>query len=312
MHLYRHSDWYAFSEEIPSGYSSQLPDFLYYHPAHLQSKNLSLFQSFFILSIPNKLCLAQISFVRKWEEAHSLPMSSYAGLIGTESIAKDVLTDFFLWIRQSLASKGVKKLHWVQTPAVLGGLTFEVPELAELKEHIKIGHYLPIDANDFSEKVHTMQKRKLKRAHQEGWKIHQAPVEQAEEVFELLEKWRMSSEKPLSLTKQDFMQQVQAAPEAYGFWLIEKQGHYVAGTISVRISQDVLYHFYPATAPEAKTESPMVFLTESLYDHAQAKGYRVIDLGTSEVNNAILPSLVQFKERIGGQVYHKSVLDWEL
>ena len=95
MHLYRHSDWYAFSEEIPSGYSSQLPDFLYYHPAHLQSKNLAPLRSFFLLSIPNKVCLARIGFVRQGEEAFSLPMSSYAGLIGTEGIPQEVLRDFF-------------------------------------------------------------------------------------------------------------------------------------------------------------------------------------------------------------------------
>ena len=312
MHLYRHNDWYAFSDEIPSGYSSQLPDFLYYHPAHLQSKNLAPLHSFFLLSIPDKACLAHIGFVRQGEEAFSLPMSSYAGLIGTEGIPQEVLMDFFIWMRGSLKEAGIKKLGWVQTPALLGGLCPDRLSLEGLKEDIKIGHYLPVDALSFAEKVHTMQLRKLKKAHQEGWKIHQVPLNQADEVFVLLEKWRLSSEKPLSLGKDGLLAQVRANPEAYGFWLAENKGKFLAGTVSVCISSDVLYHFYPATAPEAKKESPMVFLTEALYLHAQANGYRMIDLGVSEVNNSILPSLVQFKERIGGKVYHKSVFDWEL
>jgi len=74
----------------------------------------------------------------------------------------------------------------------------------------------------------------------------------------------------------------------------------VAASVTVSISSEVLYHFYPASAKSYHQYSPSILLHQGLHQYASAKGYRLLDLGISSIPGNPYYSLMEFKERIGG------------
>ena len=77
-------------------------------------------------------------------------------------------------------------------------------------------------------------------------------------------------------------------------------------TLTVRVNEGILYNFCPADNLDYRTYSPSVMLTEGLYEFSQRSGIGVLDLGISvDADGNLKPTLVRFKENLGGVVSEK-------
>ncbi len=84
-------------------------------------------------------------------------------------------------------------------------------------------------------------------------------------------------------------------------------------TVTVRVCEDVLYNFLPADLSSYKSFSPLVYLTEAIYNYCQEKQIAILDMGLSlDLHGNEKPGLLKFKKNLGGEesvrlIYQKQV-----
>ncbi|WP_173808584.1 hypothetical protein [Hymenobacter caeli] len=86
-------------------------------------------------------------------------------------------------------------------------------------------------------------------------------------------------------------------------------GEWAALAVAVRVSERVLYNFYPASPLSQNALSPVVLLNEGLHAFGRASGMAVLDLGTSTLPTGPNASLLRFKRHLGGTAGLR--LSWE-
>ena len=97
--------------------------------------------------------------------------------------------------------------------------------------------------------------------------------------------------------------------EHFLFSVRQPDGEWAALTVAIRVSEKVLYNFYPASPLRCNAFSPVVLLNEGLHAFAQASDMAVLDLGTSTLDSGPNASLLRFKRHLGGVAGLR--LSWE-
>ncbi len=70
--------------------------------------------------------------------------------------------------------------------------------------------------------------------------------------------------------------------------------------MTVRVRDDILYTFLPASNPAYHAYSPLVLLMDGLFEYCQQQQIRLLDLGVSlDGNHQPKPSLLRFKRNLG-------------
>jgi hypothetical protein len=94
---------------------------------------------------------------------------------------------------------------------------------------------------------------------------------------------------------------VEAFADEFVFFEVMKGYERTAASIAIRVANDILYNFYSAHHSRYDAWSPVVMLIEGMYGWCQQQGIRLLDLGTSAVDNQPNFSLLDFKLRLGAQ-----------
>ena len=70
--------------------------------------------------------------------------------------------------------------------------------------------------------------------------------------------------------------------------------------MAIRVRDDILYNFLPASNPSYYAHSPMVMLMAELFGYCQRHRIQLLDLGTSlDGNQQPKPGLMRFKRNLG-------------
>lgn len=122
------------------------------------------------------------------------------------------------------------------------------------------------------------------------------------EAFEFIRNCRSEKGYHLSLTFDALSQLFQDFPRDFRIFSVRTAKNELAAcTVAVRINNDVLYNFYPASPLRFNNFSPAVMLTEGLYQVCRAENYTMLDLGTSALPSGPNFPLMNFKKHLGGQ-----------
>lgn len=296
---------YIFSERKPSqDFSEGTTQLLFNQSNYINSKSFSHLKKFSIWNTYFKQESARIYLVDEQGLGYSLPSSPFASLEVFEKVSDDVLTEFLSFLSDQF--EAIKILHY---PHFIS-YKFLVDEKVFLDARYiisaeSIGHYLQVE-DAFENLISKMELRKLRRSESEGFEVCNLGLDHFDEVFRFIEKCRTEKGQLLSLNYDDFKSLVEANDKAYLLFAVFKNNKMASASIAVRVSNEVLYHFYPATSLEFKRASPMVLLTKCLYNFCLRSGVKFLDLGTSMLNNLPNQSLIHFKEQLGGIAYQKS------
>lgn len=173
--------------------------------------------------------------------------------------------------------------------------------------------FLPITTENFAQIIVPAERRRLRKCREAGFQVKQRLSPDVADVVNFLQQTRQQQGYQLTVRPEYLVSLLQKFPEQFLVFTVNDGPKLAALTVSVRVRDDILYNFLPASHPAYRTFSPMVMLTDGLFTYCQQQGIRLLDLGTSlDSDNQPKPSLIRFKRNLGAQESPKLIFETSL
>ena len=101
-------------------------------------------------------------------------------------------------------------------------------------------------------------------------------------------------------------------PDRYFLFSVHHRNKVVAASIAILVRKDILYDFYHDHLKAFDHLSPIVLLVDGIYEFCLTNNIRLLDLGTSALENKPNFSLLTFKTRLGGKPTPKFTFEKKL
>lgn len=166
---------------------------------------------------------------------------------------------------------------------------------------------------DFIDQIRKNERKKLKQAYHAGFNFSKLDVESLSQVYSLVKDTRERKGFPVSMSYNDLEETFTALPDHYHLFGVFDDQLLIAASVSIRISEKILYNFYHADHKDYRPRSPLVMLNEGIYSYCRTSGIEILDLGISSVDGVLNQGLYTFKENLGCTVSEKNtyVLNYE-
>ena len=214
----------------------------------------------------------------------------------------------------ALAGRGIRRFHlrgypFAYDPAGAATLAETLRQrgyrvaLAEQNYHLD-------PARPYEAHLHPSERRRLHKCRRHGLHVEQEPPFLLPAAYAFIAACRQERGQELSLPLARVQALFQRFPlEHFLFSVRQADGAWAALTVAIRVSERVLYNFYPASPLRCNALSPVVLLNEGLHAFARASDLAVLDLGTSTLDTGPNASLLRFKRHLGGVAGLR--LSWE-
>jgi len=297
--------------QIPFGYSFNFDNYLFNKLKHINTQGIDQRADYFIINNIKKRIEAKIHFLFNENIAYSPYKSLFGSFEFNPRIHPDLLIEFWEFIENDLKSRKIEKVLITNSADCFSPKKAEIVRKTMKKSSFNIrlkaiNHHIPITENPLEERMHSMQIRRLKKCKKNGFTFHEEPLNKAAEIYDYIENCRQEQGLNISIPREKFMKYLQDFPQNYPFFSVRKDGQIMAATITIKIHRHILYNFLPASLRKDKEFSPTVFLNVGLYNYCQDHQFEMLDLGIStEPDGKNQDSLIEFKERIGGEKSYK-------
>ncbi|MFC7668675.1 hypothetical protein ACFQT0_15820 [Hymenobacter humi] len=175
--------------------------------------------------------------------------------------------------------------------------------LAEQNYHLDPGR-------GYEAHLHPSERRRLHKCRRYGLHFEQEPPFLLPAAYAFIQACRQERGQELSLPLERVQELFRKFPwEHFLFSVRQPNGEWAALTVAIRVHENVLYNFYPASPLRCNSLSPVVLLNEGLHAFARASGIAALDLGTSTLDSGPNASLLRFKRHLGGVAGLR--LSWE-
>lgn len=165
-------------------------------------------------------------------------------------------------------------------------------------------------ANSYESHLHPSERRRLHKCRRHGLHVEQEPPFLLPAAYAFIQACRQERGQELSLSLERVQELFRHFPkEHFLFSVRQPDSEWAALTVAIRVSEKVLYNFYPASPLRCNSFSPVVLLNEGLHAFARASDMTVLDLGTSTLDSGPNASLLRFKRHLGGVAGLR--LSWE-
>jgi hypothetical protein len=238
-------------------------------------------------------------------DAWSPLLAPFASIYLKKEIDFHLIGVFIRSMTGYLEKQGISRIHLAHYPDIysvippdklIAALLFEGFQIKQTD----INHYLKISEQPFEVSVRPMQKRRIRKCEDLGYIFRHHKNNELEILFSRIQEFRMQKNIPVKISMERIRSLVDHFPDRYFLFSVQDKGQIIAATMMVSVNATVLYNFLPASDEAYNTSSPMVYLIRNLYEFAQAKRYKYIDLGVSSIKNQPQSGLITFKENLGG------------
>ncbi|MDH5597989.1 MAG: GNAT family N-acetyltransferase, partial [Cyclobacteriaceae bacterium] len=151
--------------------------------------------------------------------------------------------------------------------------------------------------------------RKYKKCVKEDFPFVVESVEQLEEVYHFIEKQYKDKGYALSLMWDEIKNLSEMFPDRMKIFTVRKADKIIAASICIQPRQHILYDFYHAHDPQYNALSPVIYLIGKIYALAKDRGYHLLDLGSSQVDDGPDYPLLNFKQKLGARLSVKGILN---
>lgn len=294
-------------EALPENAEKGFSGLLYTQPNFLVGNNQLPQKHFYLFDSSANVGLGHIGF--SLEEG--IFFSPFKAPFGGFSLADDLtsieITFFIFEVIRILKERGAAFIQIKLAPdcyfknmgVLVENLGYAGFELLERLEYQAI----PIIGQEFDATLASMEIRKLKKCKDAGFQFSKLPKHKLADVFEFIKGQRQEKGYRFSMEWPQLKLAQKVNPDAYIPFVVKDKDRIVAATIGILASDKVLYNFSPAHHPEYEQLSPVVLLTEGLYDFCRASELNYLDLGTSYLSGKVNEGLRQFKSHLGGQSF---------
>jgi len=286
---------------------------LFLSPEFIRQKQFNSLCSFQLISTESEVIQSTVSFVIDGNRAMSLPATPFGSFYSDQSLAFEAAHYFVNAVKEQLRLKGIESLVVKHFPACYGKEVHDVFLKAMLaegfdKEVEEINQYINVSNNSFSSFLHESERRRLKKCHQAGFTVECSTTCDADVWFDRIVRARTLKGHPLTIDLDGLKKLNAVKPECYRFFSIKDQDKIIASAVAIEVLPDVLYYYLPSDEATYQQYSPMVMLIEALYEYAQQKSMRTVDLGISTSGGVLNEGLYHFKSHLGAADEYKYVL----
>lgn len=284
------------------------PPFLYLTSGHLMTQTTDIVHAFRLVRRDGPHAIALFQCVEKpgniWESPANAP---FGGIQCDVGCRESELTFFLECIKDWVNLRSGKRLLIKTAPSCYNPILNSLLHIAYLNTgfiaiQANLNSFISINSADFNSHIRLAEKRRLKKAANAGFKAGLANELSSIVVFEFLEKCRAKKGYRMSLTWTQMNILRQRFPENYLVFTVMDGAKIIALTLTVRVSDRILYNFLCADLQEYRIYSPVVKLMECVYQYCQQEKIEILDLGISlDQDGNYKPSLSRFKRNIGGQ-----------
>lgn len=291
--------------------------FLYLRPDHQALQpNAGPVLSFYLEDTAKGRTVAQlhVALDAAAETAHSPAQAPFGAVQLAVGVGAGPLHALLAAAETALAHRGVRHLAlrgypFAYDPAGAAVLAETLRQrgyrvaLAEQNYHLD-------PARNYEAHLHPSERRRLHKCRRHGLHFEQEPPLLLPAAYDFIRACRQERGYELSLPLARVQELFRRFPrEHFLFSVRQPDGDWAALTVAIRVSEGVLYNFYPASPLRCNALSPVVLLNEGLHAFAQASGLAVLDLGTSTLDAGPNASLLRFKRHLGAVAGLR--LSWE-
>lgn len=271
-----------------------LPEYLHLHTAH----------RFLYCTLEDTSAAVTVVSAVVSLEGTEATFAPFGGLQLHSEVGISTLRTFFSAIDQQLYERGVRQLYLKPPPAVYlpTALTLDFWQCMGYQLiHEQTLHYILVTAEQaLSTQVIPAHRRRLRKCHEAGLVAEEWKGFCPQTVYAWIAERRAEKGYPLSLSYEKFNSLIARFPERYVVFRVLDGTQLAALSVSVRVGPRQLYHYLPAYSPAYATYSPIILLTEALYDYCRIHHIQLLDLGTSiDAAGHEKPSLARFKRNLG-------------
>ncbi len=154
--------------------------------------------------------------------------------------------------------------------------------------------------------IKAQERRRLHKCIRNGLEVRFIDHSKFDYIYEFIQKNRQSQKYNLSISMEQLSKQLTQFPDRYLLLAVYDGGNIIAATVSVLVTDKVLYNFLISDDLAYRTYSPTVMLYDALYKFCQVHHFKSLDLGVSLDNNEnYKPSLARFKLNMGAETSEK-------
>lgn len=298
-------------DQIPFGYAFNFDNYLFNKIKHINTQGVDKRADYFIINNVKKRIEGKIHFLFHDQIAYSPYKSLFGSFEFSPRIHPNLLLEFWTFIENDLLTRKIeevkitnfadcyapKKAELIKTTLEKAGFSIALKA---------VNHHIPVDENSYINRLHRMEKRKLKKCHENGFTFHEEPISNATEIYDYIQLCRKEQGLNVSVSLDKLSEYLQHFPQNYLFFSVRHEGELLAATIAIKVHRHILYSFTMASLRKFKPFSPSVLLNTGLYNYCQDHQFELLDLGIStERDGKNQDSLIEFKERIGGELSYK-------
>ncbi len=245
--------------------------------------------------------------------ATSAVRSPFGAIECSPDILPESLYNFLVFVGNSLQDTGVSTVRIKHSPQAYAPRTNSLiagflPNLgyavidAELSSIFTIG-------DGFMSGLDRTERGIMQKATDAGLLVHLLPLSKLKIVYQFILDCHQLKSYVLSMNYEDLALTVEHFPERFVVSAVFDNDNMVAASIAIRISSTVLYNFYMDHHPSYDKLSPVLLLTENLYNYCRDNNIQLLDLGTSSVEGKPNFPLLAFKLQLGSQPSPKLIYE---
>jgi hypothetical protein len=281
------SDQFFFSKEFFNYYSQSNLDFYFELLQINKNKVMGVFPLYF----------SKNNF-------YSPLKGTYSGVHFDEDLDLEILEHFIIGCFAYIKNKSKFKNIYIKLPPLihdLGGISKLLNIF--LRNNFKltnfeINHHLKVSDKKYESFLSKGNLKKLKIA-EKKYIIKEDDFSKIEEFYNVLEINRKSKGNNISMTFEELKNFTNEFIKNVKIFSVTYNNIIIAAAYCIQINKELLYVFYWGELPVFKSDSPVVYLSKSIYDYSKIKDIEIIDVGTSSVSSIPNHGLVRFKNRIG-------------
>ncbi|MFD2937204.1 GNAT family N-acetyltransferase [Spirosoma flavum] len=279
--------------------------FLFNDHQHLQQQDSGNFYLLSALNQTTQQAEARCAFYICSDEAISPVAAPFGSIEFAESLPDAVLDRFLVSLLEAVRGVGARKLRLVNYPHCYA------PQQAEKLTAILAKHdfyrleanqnsFLPIGNKRFEAHLISAERRRLRKCREANFQFVHWQTPNLTEAINFIQQTRQQQGYQMTISTERLIDLWQKFPNQFSVFVVKDGTQLAALSITVRVRDDILYNFIPASHPSYHAFSPMVMLIDGLFTYCQQQEIRLLDLGVSlDANRQPKPSLMRFKRNLG-------------
>lgn len=289
-----------------SRYKKKYDSYLYNSAAHLQQQAGGKLTSFFLLQTKKNVLEAAFHLFVEGKQGQSPGQAPFGGIELNADLKLEVLQFFWQGIEEFLQKQSIQQIriklyancYQAENAQVLQYLWLQ--NGFSIAEH-NLNYHLNINNNPLVQRMHTSEKRRLRKCYAQGYTFDICPTPDFELVHRLVSQCRHRKGFPVSISSDALKNLYRQFSEHFILFTLKDQQRIIALATGISVTPEVLYYFLPADDEAYLSYSPMVRLLEGMYNYGQQHGYTILDLGISTEFSQPNHGLINFKKHMGAE-----------